>query len=55
MALEKLDNEKSLGEADRYYLEKPVEALQNSSRLIHNVKKTAERKGRRASAKADGP
>jgi signal transduction histidine kinase len=39
MALAKMDAEKLMNECDRYLLEKPIDALQNSSRLISNVKK----------------
>lgn len=39
MALEKLETFKKLGEDDRLFLEKPVQAIANSSKLIGNVKK----------------
>jgi signal transduction histidine kinase len=39
MALQTLDKEKALTEKHRYLLEKPVDTLYNSARLIKNVKK----------------
>lgn len=39
MALEKLDKEKKLEQCDRFMLERPLETLKNSTRLISNVKK----------------
>ncbi|OPY27765.1 MAG: adaptive-response sensory kinase [Methanocella sp. PtaU1.Bin125] len=38
LALQRLDENKKLGEEDRFTLEKPIETLQNSATLIHNVK-----------------
>jgi signal transduction histidine kinase len=39
IALQRLDENKKLGEEDRITIEKPIETLHNSARLIHNVKK----------------
>ena len=39
LALQRLDENKKLGEEDRFTIEKPIETLYNSAMLIHNVKK----------------
>ncbi|WP_231845074.1 sensor histidine kinase [Methanocella paludicola] len=39
LAIEKLDKDGKLETADRYLLEKPIDTLNNSARLIKNVKK----------------
>jgi signal transduction histidine kinase len=39
LALQRLDENKKLGEEDRFTIEKPIETLYNSAMLIQNVKK----------------
>ncbi|MGA9140886.1 MAG: HAMP domain-containing sensor histidine kinase [Methanocella sp.] len=44
LALQRLDENKKLGEEDRFTIEKPIDTLHSSARLIHNVKKLQQAK-----------